>query len=215
MQTLPAVLPDDPLPLAQRWLADAARAAGQRNPGAMALATATPSGRPSVRMVLLKRLTADDGFAVFYTNRDSRKGGELEGNPWAAGTLYWEQLGRQLRLEGLVARASDEESDAYFATRPRGSQLNAWASAQSRPIAELGELERRADEKSLEFGADAPIPRPPFWGGYRIWLDSVEFWVEGRDRFHERVRYQRSLTPGPDARTVVVDRGWHHVRLQP
>lgn len=209
---LPTPLPDDPLPLVRAWLGDAARDGGQRNHGAMAIATADASGRPSVRMVLLKAISVEHGYAVFYTHRRSRKGRELDANPRAAGVLYWERLGRQLRLEGRTAVSPDAESDAYFDTRPLGSRINAWVSAQSEPLDTLAELHRRAQAKTLEHAASKRLPRPPFWGGYRLWLDAIELWVEGEDRFHERVRYERELGEDPAASAPGA---WRRMLLQP
>lgn len=189
METLPRPAPDDPLPLAARWLADA-EARVPKNPWAMALATADPAGRPSVRYVLLKSLATDGGFLVFYTNYGSRKASELEARG-GAGALYWPAAGRQLRFEGRIERSPAAESDAYFASRGRPSQLNAWASAQSRPIDAPEAMASRLDEAAARFPAKAPVPRPDAWGGYRLHIDAVEFWVEGDDRFHERLRYAR------------------------
>jgi pyridoxamine 5'-phosphate oxidase len=218
-QALPPSLPDDPLPLARGWLADAAKLT-RRNTNAMALATRDERGRPSVRMVLLKEL-APEGYAVFYTNYGSRKAAELATGR-AAAVLYWDDLGRQLRLEGAVVRSPAGESDAYFASRPWRSQVNAWSSRQSQPLPDPAELARRADEKSAELGVTSAdrepppgrgLPRPAFWGGYRLWLDSLELWVEGADRFHERWRYERTLAAGPDAAFRAGP--WSRQRLQP
>ncbi|HEX6997305.1 MAG TPA: pyridoxamine 5'-phosphate oxidase [Gammaproteobacteria bacterium] len=209
MSRLPSPAPADPLPLVREWL-DEAAAGTRRNPTAMALATADPAARPAVRMVLLKHLSVEDGYVVFYTNYGSRKSAELEANARAAGVLYWEALGRQLRLEGPVVRSPVEESDAYFATRPRGSQINAWASEQSRPLDDPAALEQRAAEVAATAGA---LSRPPFWGGYRLWLDALELWAEGADRFHERLRYTRTLTPLDPSRFAAGP--WRHQRLQP
>jgi pyridoxamine 5'-phosphate oxidase len=186
-------VPDDPLPLVAQWLE--AAAATRRNPNAMALATSDAAGKPSVRMVLLKELAAS-GYAVFYTNYASRKAAELEHGGRAAAVLYWEELGRQVRFEGRVLRSPVAESDAYFQSRPWRSQLSAWSSEQSRPIADLAELKRRAHAKAEahpDRGAGRPLPRPPFWGGYRLWFEAVELWAEGADRFHERLHYAREL----------------------
>jgi pyridoxamine-phosphate oxidase len=191
---------DAPNPLleAARWLDEAAQAGTCRNPHAMAIATCDRAGRPANRMVLLRGFDPELGVAVFYTNYSSRKGRELLGNARAAGVLYWEGLGRQLRLEGPVTKSPDCESDAYFATRPAGSQLNAWVSEQSTPIGDPAELMTRRKAKADEFGlrqadllgdAAATISRPAGWGGFRILLDTLEFWTEGADRFHERRRY--------------------------
>jgi pyridoxamine 5'-phosphate oxidase len=211
MATLPSPLPIDPMPLVAQWL-DEAAAGARRNPGAMALATADASGRPSVRMVLLKSVSVDRGFAVFYSNYESRKGSELDARPYAAATLYWEELGRQLRLEGPVLRSPAAESDDYFAERPFGSQVNAWVSAQSRELAGFAALKSRAATRSRELEGLDVVPRPPFWGGYRLWLDAIELWVEGADRFHERVRYERRLEPKPDGFSAGA---WQYRLLQP
>ena len=212
MASLPE-LSADPLPLAQRWLDDAARSA-LRNSTAMALATATPQGRPSVRMVLLKSISAEHGFGVFYSHRASRKGRELEANPRAAGVLYWQPLGRQLRLEGRITDSPDAESDAYFATRPLGSRINAWVSAQSEPIASFADLSQRAEERTRALSGN-PVSRPPHWGGYRLWFEAIEFWVEGTDRFHERVRYERRLDATHEVETTFIAGHWSHRLLQP
>lgn len=204
---------DDPVTAAREWL-DAARAAGAyRNPAAMALATADADGRPAVRMVLVKDLAVGDGFATFYTHYGSRKARELEHNGRAAGVLYWERLGRQLRLEGFTLKSPAAESDAYFATRAPGSRINACVSEQSRPIADFADLERRMRAKHAALAAaGAECARPEHWGGYRIWLDRIEFWVEGHDRFHERALYARTLTPAADAFT---GGRWTRTLLQP
>ena len=195
--------PGDPLPLAASWLADAeVRVA--KNPWAMALATVSAAGRPSLRYVLLKSLSTDQGHVVFYTNYDSRKAAELEESGRAAGALYWPNLGRQLRLEGRAERSPEAESDAYFASRARPSQLNAWASEQSRPMTSLATLSAQLEARSAEFADRDPIPRPRHWGGYRLHLDAIEFWVEGADRFHERLRYER-----------LRDGAWSSAWLQP
>lgn len=210
--------PDDPVPTAAEWLA-AAEALGRRNANAVALATTDAAGRPSVRMVLLKEL-APAGYGVFYTNYGSRKATELAATHRAAGVLYWHELGRQIRFEGVVVRSPAAESDAYFATRPWRSQLNAWSSEQSRPLADPAELERRAAKIVAERAADAasgdrakPLPRPDFWGGYRLWFDAVELWIEGEDRFHERLRYERRLD-ARDEHSFTAGR-WRRQRLQP
>ena len=155
---------------------------------AVALATADASGAPSLRMVLLRGVDAR-GFVIF-TNRGSRKGLELDANPRAALCFYWASLDEQVRVEGAVERVSDEESDAYFASRPRGSQIGAWASRQSAVLASREDLESAAREVEERF-AGGPVPRPPFWGGYRVVPASIEFWRAGTNRLHERVRYDR------------------------
>lgn len=217
--SLPDPPPTDPLPTALEWLS-AAYALPRGNTNALALATVDRAGKPSVRMVLLKELTPR-GYAVFYTNYASRKAGELDASGRAAGVCYWPELGRQIRFEGAVLRSPADESDAYFATRHWRSQLNAWSSDQSRPLAEFAQLERRAAGRAEELGFDSTrgpsagthVPRPPYWGGYRLWLDALELWVEGTSRFHERVRYERRLT-WRDATGFDVGR-WSWQRLQP
>ena len=217
---LPTPPPDDPLPVAMGWLAQAT-ARARRNPNAMALATVDPAGRPSVRMVLLKELVPT-GYAVFYTNYGSRKAAELDATRRGAAVLYWEDLGRQLRFEGAIVRSPAAESDAYFASRAWRSQLNAWSSEQSRPIDDVAELERRAATKARELGitargeSPAPgrrLPRPEFWGGYRLWFDAVELWAEGADRFHERLSYRREL--GACQAHEFHPGSWSWQRLQP
>jgi pyridoxamine 5'-phosphate oxidase len=170
----------------------------------MALATTTASGMPSVRYVLLKSLSTDEGFLVFYTNYGSRKSAELAATGHAAGALYWPEAGRQLRLEGRVERSPAIESDAYFASRPRQSQLNAWASQQSQPIASPDLMRERLSEQAAQFAGCAELPRPDHWGGDRLHINAIEFWTEGADRFHERLRYARGA-----------DRHWTSGWLQP
>jgi pyridoxamine 5'-phosphate oxidase len=202
--------PEDPVRAASLWLGEA-EALGRRNANAMALASVDSAGRPSVRMVLLKEL-APLGYAVFYTNYGSRKGKELLATRRAAGVLYWHELGRQVRFEGPVVRSPDAESDAYFATRPTASQINAWSSEQSRLLPDPAALEERAAAVTSKV-VDGQLPRPEAWGGFRLWLESIELWVEGRDRFHERIRYERRLE-ARDAYTFETGR-WNWQRLQP
>jgi pyridoxamine 5'-phosphate oxidase len=177
-----------------------ARAASPHDPTAAALATADGRGRPSVRMVLVKG--ADARGLAFFTHRDSRKGRELAGNPWAALCLHWAALGEQARAEGPVEPLSDEASDAYFATRPRESQLGAWASRQSAPLASREELTAALAEVERRF-AGAPVPRPPRWGGYLLVPRMIELWREGAGRLHHRERFDREGA------------GWRLTLLQP
>ena len=176
---------DDPLSLFSRWL-DEAVAADVHEPNAMALATATADGRPSSRIVLLKGFDARG--LVFFTGYESRKGHELETNPFAAATMLWHPLQRQVRVEGPVTRVADEESDAYFTARPRGSQIGAVASPQSRPIPDRQALEDRVAEVEHVF-AERDVVRPPVWGGYRIAIASIEFWQGRQSRLHDRLRF--------------------------
>lgn len=167
---------------------------------AVSLATADASGRPSVRTVLLKRVD-EQGF-VFFTNYESRKARELDANPRAALCLYWPTQDVQVRVEGPVTRLSDAESDSYFAERPRGSQLGAWASQQSRPLASRFQLLRRYLQTKARY-AGRPVPRPPFWGGFRVAAERIEIWYNRTYRLHERFLYQRTAD------------GWSRERLYP
>jgi pyridoxamine 5'-phosphate oxidase len=189
----------DPLQQFRRWYADA-EAAGIRAPHAMALATATPKGAPSSRMVLLKGLD-EDGFA-FHSGYASRKGGDLDVNPRAALLFYWDPLGRQVRVEGNVERVSATESDAYFATRPRAAQLAANASRQSTVLADRAELDARFAELEREY-AGREVSRPEHWGGYCLRPDTYEFWQHREDRLHDRLRYRHD------------GRAWRMERLSP
>lgn len=176
----------DPITLFSTWLNQARRHVGIIEPTAACLATAGKDGRPSARIVLIKQADAE-GF-VFYTNMDSRKGQELKDNPKAALCFYWMPLRRQVRVEGIVEQVSDAEADAYFATRPRESQIGAWASKQSQRLEDRDELLKAAAATQDRF-ENQPVPRPPFWSGWRLVPDAIEFWQQGDFRLHERELY--------------------------
>jgi pyridoxamine 5'-phosphate oxidase len=188
----------DPLAQLSAWFGEA-RAAGEPYPEAAALATATPEGRPSARMVLVK--SWDERGLVFHSNYASRKGAELEANAYAALLFYWHAVGRQVRVEGIVARTSREESVAYFGARPAGARLSALASRQSQPIASRAELETLVEQLRAQYGTDPPLPDD--WGGYRLLPDRWEFWQHRDDRLHDRFAYVRDAD------------GWSVSRLQP
>ena len=223
---LPDVLPGDPLHWAAAWLDEATRQRVQRNPNSINLATIGAGGQPSARVVLCKELVPDPGYLVFYTNYRSRKVRELRANPRVAVTFHWDALGRQVRIEGIAAFSPAAESDAYFASRDRGSQLGAWGSDQSAPLASrealLQQLRERArtlglnvsdDLQSIESVDRAAVPRPEHWGGVRVWASAVELWIEGRDRIHDRGRWERTLAETAGQEFAVGE--WKGERLQP
>lgn len=189
----------DPFDQFAEWFV-AVQAAGYAEPTAMTLATVDAHGQPSARVVLLKGFDRQ-GF-VFFTNYASRKGQELEASGRAGLLFYWERQMRQVRIEGGVERVSPQESDEYFATRPRASQVGAWASPQSAPLADRAALERRVEELEARFGAE-PVPRPPHWGGYRLAPNRFEFWQGRASRLHDRVVYARGAG------------GWTRSRIAP
>ena len=189
----------DPIEQFRSWFGEVL-AADLHEPNAMTLATATPDGRPSARVVLLKGF--DERGFVFYTSYEGRKGRELETNPDCALVFYWGELERQVRVEGRASRVPEEESDEYFGSRPRGSRLGAWASEQSRPVEGRGVLEERLQELEAEYEG-REVLRPPFWGGYRVEPEVIEFWQGRENRLHDRLVYRRS------------GGSWRRERLQP
>ena len=193
---------ENPIALFKEWLGEA-EAREPINPNAMALATATPEGKPSVRMVLLKAV--DERGFVFYTNSESRKGLELDANAQASLCFYWKSLRRQVRIDGAVSPVSDEEADAYFESRDRGARIGAWASAQSRPMEGRFDLEKNIAKYAADFNV-GEVPRPDYWCGYRVAPGALEFWVERRSRLHDRWVYHRNQDGGG---------GWTMERLFP
>jgi len=193
------VVAPDPFEQFRVWLEDALHAQGVIEPNAMSVSTVGAHGRPSARIVLLRQWDAR-GF-VFFTNYESRKGGELTVHPSAAILFWWAALERQIRIEGTVERVLDVESDAYFASRPRGHRLSAWASHQSAVVPDRETLQRAMDEADRRFPGE--VPRPPFWGGYRVVPDRFEFWQGRPNRVHDRIAYERGAG------------GWTLARLSP
>lgn len=223
---LPDELPGDPMHWADAWIKEATSANVLKNPNALTLATVSEAGQPSARVVLCKQFVPDPGYFVVYTNYESRKTRELLGNPNVCAVFHWDSLGRQIRIEGKAVLAPKSESDAYFASREWGSQLGAWGSDQSRPIesraALLAQIRKRGESLGLEFGdgssalnsEDIPeIPRPPHWGGVRIWARAIELWINGVDRIHDRALWQREIVQTSDHGFSVTP--WTGTRLQP
>ena len=221
---LPDPLPAEPMALASAWFATALASRQQPNPDAMVLATATASGQPSARVVLCKEFDVELGRVSFVTNYDSRKGRELAENARAALVFHWDHAHRQIRIEGVVLKAPEAESDDYFQSRNWQRRIGAWASAQSQPLSGREQLDTAVRAAAHRFGVPEPtlenindtqtarIPRPAFWGGYYVWADSVELWIEGASRIHERARWTRSLTTeGAGLRGSP----WTATRLQP
>jgi pyridoxamine 5'-phosphate oxidase len=204
---IPDVDPD-PLRQLERWISDAVEA-GVGEPNAMTLATVDAAGLPDARIVLLRRIT--ERSLVWFTDRSSTKGAQLAATPAAALVFHWQPLERQIRLRGPVALLDDARSDEYFASRPRGSQLSAWASSQSRPVASREAYERQVDEVEARFKGVEVVPRPPDWGGYELTPVEVELWQGRRSRRHDRLRFR----PAPNAGSVPAPQEWAIERLQP
>ncbi len=203
---LPELLPSEPFTLIDHWLTQAHQLQKTPNPHSVCLCTVSPDGLPEGRMVLAKHLDVQAGYVVFHTNYQSAKGKSLIAHPHAALVFHWDQAGRQVRIQGPVLRSPATESDTYFATRPISRQLGAWASQQSQPMASRDELIEAIGHAMVHFGitveqlmdeqgsGETPvIPRPDYWGGFRLWAQSVELWVNNQDRIHDRARWTRTL----------------------
>ncbi|MEM9064469.1 MAG: pyridoxamine 5'-phosphate oxidase [Planctomycetota bacterium] len=228
-ELLPEPLPEDPMPILGRWLREAIAASKEPNPNAMTLATVDADGTISARIVLCKDLDEVDGRVTFYTNYTGRKARALDANPRAALVFHWDHVDRQVRIEGPVTKSPPEESDEYFASRPWESKAGAWASDQSQPIGSRAEMVAQAESRLRQFGLDpaqleprdrtVQIPRPPHWGGYRIWARRVELWLGGPGRIHDRATWTRELLPAGDQGDGVFRSyrasGWDRQRLQP
>lgn len=215
---LPEPLPEDPFVLFAEWFAAARTRRVQPNPDSMVLATVDAASHPSARVVLCKQLVPAPGYVVFFTNYQSRKGRELDAMPRAAAVMHWDTLSRQVRLEGPVVRSPAEESDAYFASRALASRIGAWASRQSQPLSSRAALEEQVAATAARFKVQpgaltGEVPRPPHWGGMRLWPDTLELWVEGPGRTHDRARWTRSLAAG-DASSFIPG-PWQGTRLNP
>jgi pyridoxamine 5'-phosphate oxidase len=224
-ELLPEPLPAEPLVVLNQWMAHSWQQRLQPNPNAMVLATSDSDGQLSARVVLCKEIVEQPGYLVFFTNYLSRKGQQLASNGRAAAVIHWDTLHRQVRVEGPVVQAPAADSDAYFASRPWQSRVGAWASEQSKPVASREALRSAVAATARRLGVPDPthasgeghdelvIPRPPHWGGYRLWVDSIELWVEGEGRIHDRARWTRELTPRADGFFGTAP--WTSTRLQP
>ncbi len=223
---LPAELPGDPMRWAKAWLDEAVAEGVSRNPNSMTAVTVDGDGRPAGRVVLCKSFVTEPGYVVFYTNYKSDKVRHLDANDNVALVFHWDALGRQVRIEGRAVHSPAEESDAYFATRDWGSQLGAWGSDQSAPLESRSALIAQVARRAMRLGVNAAgslksiavrdrpvIPRPPHWGGIRVWARRIELWIEGADRIHDRARWERRLTKNDDGTFSVG--AWSGTRLQP
>jgi pyridoxamine 5'-phosphate oxidase len=199
------------MPLFAKWFAEARERKVQPNPDSMVIASATADGLPSARVVLCKQLIASPGYVVFFTNYASRKGQELESNPRAAAVLHWDALGKQVRLEGRIVRSPAAESDEYFASRALDSRIGAWASLQSQPLDSRTTLVQRVAVEAARHGTS--VARPPHWGGYRLWPEALELWIEGSFRVHDRARWTRTLQSAGAADFATGP--WQATRLYP
>ncbi|MEL6870489.1 MAG: pyridoxamine 5'-phosphate oxidase [Pseudomonadota bacterium] len=210
---LPDTLPENPMTILAAWLDEARAAKLQPNSNAMTLATCDEHGRLSARIVLCKGLDVSAGSIDFYTNYGSRKARDIASRDRVALVFHWDHMGRQVRIEGRAVKLPDDQNDAYFATRPRLSQMGAWSSDQSQSIADREALLKQFDDRNARFAdPDVAIPRPPNWGGFRVTANAVELWVEGAGRVHDRARFERALTKTAGK---FINETWFGERLQP
>ena len=211
----------NPLLLLQSWLNEAIESDLQPNPDTMAIATADSEGVPNVRMVLCKEINAKKGYVVFYTNYNSVKSIEIKENPKSSALFHWDKLGYQIRIRGEILQSPDEENDTYFASRHLGSQVGAWASNQSNPVEDRQALDDQFRKILDRFNLtsesitrnEQKIPRPPHWGGYRLWIEEIEFWLNQKDRLHDRLHFRRALTIINEG--IETEKNWTVKRLQP
>jgi pyridoxamine 5'-phosphate oxidase len=215
---LPEPLPAEPFTLFKEWFDLAWHRRLQPNANSMILATVDDQGGPAARVVLCKQLVPQPGYLAFFTNYHSHKGLQLRAHPRAAAVFHWDVMQRQVRVVGPIVKSPAQESDEYFALRPLASRIGAWASRQSEPLTSRAQLTRQVDEtlQRFDLAADATqgvVPRPPHWGGYRLWPESVELWVEGPGRVHDRAVWTRKLQP-QDATTFLCGE-WSATRLNP
>jgi len=213
---LPEQLPDSPLKIFADWLQEERTAGLKPNPDSMALATCGESGQPTVRIVLCKEIVIDPGYLVFYTNYQSPKATDIEIDDRVAAAFHWDQSGRQVRIEGVAVKSPATECDEYFSSRDINSQIGAWASQQSEVIESRQQLLQQFQSTVAQYQSDtsstATVPRPPHWGGYRIWIAAVELWVSAEARLHDRARWSRNL---PISATGYNPGPWTSSRIQP
>ena len=211
----------NPLLLLQSWLNEAMELDLQPNPDTMAIATSNSQGLPNVRMVLCKEINTEEGYVVFYTNYNSVKSLEIKENPKCSALFHWDKLGYQIRIRGEILQSPDEENDTYFASRHLGSQVGAWASNQSNPVEDREALDDQFKKILDRFNLtsesitrnEQKIPRPPNWGGYRLWIEEIEFWLNQKDRLHDRLHFRRALTISSEG--IETENKWTVKRLQP
>ena len=211
----------NPLLLLQSWLNEAMELDLQPNPDTMAIATSNSQGLPNVRMVLCKEINTEEGYVVFYTNYNSVKSLEIKENPKCSALFHWDKLGYQIRIRGEILQSPDEENDTYFASRHLGSQVGAWASNQSNPVEDREALDDQFKKILDRFNLtsesitrnEKKIPRPPNWGGYRLWIEEIEFWLNQKDRLHDRLHFRRALTISSEG--IETENKWTVKRLQP